>query len=87
MLKNASFLAIVAVDTDENEPSKVSMKWRVPKRSCTRHVRQHGKEWRPRLFLELCQDAQGIDREGAQFCRAVMNLEWRLLLDHVLAKV
>ena len=27
MLKNASFLAIVAVDTAENEPSKVSMKW------------------------------------------------------------
>ena len=27
MLQNAAFLAIVAVDTDENEPSKVSMKW------------------------------------------------------------
>ena len=47
MLKNAPTLAIRGVDTDENEPSKVSMKWGsfgfqkkmgVPNRSCTRHV-------------------------------------------------
>ena len=43
MLKNAPTLAIGGVDTDENEPSKVSMKWGskkmgVPNRSCTRHT-------------------------------------------------
>ena len=38
MLKNAPILAIRGVDTDENEPSKVSMKWGVPNRSCTLHA-------------------------------------------------
>ena len=56
-------------------------------RAAKAHVLRHGKGWKPRLFLELCQETQGTDSKLAQFCRAVMNLEWRLLLDHVLAKV
>ena len=37
MLKNESFLAIVAVDTAENEPVKVSRKWGVQNGSARGH--------------------------------------------------
>jgi len=51
-----------------------------------KHVRSHGKTWKPSLFLNLCQEVQGSEGLEATFCRALMNLEWHLLIDHVWAK-
>ena len=48
MLKNAPTLVIRGVDTEENEPSKVSMKWGVPNRSCTRHMKEELSRGAPR---------------------------------------
>lgn len=41
----------------------------------------------PREFVLLCQEAaEAKDAEALEFCGRLMNAEWRLLLDHVLAK-
>ena len=52
-------------------------------RYCTRGT-YDGAAWQPLLFLELCRDSEGSEgiAEARCFCQAMMNLEWRLLLEH-----
>lgn len=51
------------------------------------HVSKHGANWKAYEFIKLCKSAfASEDPESLEFCKQVMNTEWRLLLDHCLAK-
>jgi hypothetical protein len=51
-----------------------------------RLTKQHGKDWKPGEFLAMCKHAvKKGDESDLEFCRQVVNTEWRLLFDHCYA--
>ena len=54
------------------------------------HLKEHEENggWDAKAFVEFCKEAHATKQEDAlMFCGRIMNAEWQLLLDHVLAKV
>lgn len=51
------------------------------------HMRFHDGGWSWSEFAHFCKDSYlSKDPEAIAFCEKVMNAEWRILLDHVLAQ-
>ena len=51
------------------------------------HVRSHGDHWQPQLFLEKCEALKGASQQDVEFCCAIVNVEWRLLIDSSISKL
>jgi len=49
-----------------------------------KHMGSHGGAWKPSQFLSLCESAEGKreDEPTIQFCKDVINAEWRILFDN-----
>ena len=51
------------------------------------HVQSHGDHWQPQLFLEKCEALKSASQRDVEFCCAILNIEWRLLIDASISKL